>query len=122
MFPRYDPSLSLDRQQYYPSTNGRVSPDNQDQIYSPSLYSEPIRPKPKPSAPTLVIPASSGSVPILQQAHVGRVSTTLSTPDKLLPLWDTANGQGRDGANDPFRIELGWYKRPRTPPWTLIYT
>ena len=121
MFPRYDPSLPIDRQQYYPTTNGRVSPDYQEQMYSPSLYSEPIRQKPKPSAPALVIPASSGGVPILQQAHGGRVSTTLSTPDELLPLWDIANGQGRDGANDPFRIELGWYKCFCIASWTLTY-
>ena len=108
MFPRYNPSVPLDRQQYYPSTNGRVSPDLQEQMSSPSLYSEPKRPNCRPSAPTLVIPASSGSEPILQQAHDGPVAMSLSTPDELLSLWDIANGQGRDGASDAFRIELGW--------------
>lgn len=108
MFPRYDPSIPLGRQQYHPSTNGRVSPDIQEHMYSPSLYSEPKRQSSRPSAPPLVIPASSGSVLILQEAHHGRVTTALSTPDELLPLWDIANGQGRDGAKDAFRVELGW--------------
>lgn len=109
MFPRYDPSVPLNRQQYQPSAqSGRVSSDIPEHIYSPSLHPQQNTRSTRPSAPTLVIPTSSGTAPILQNVISEPTTATFSAPDELLPLWDIANGQGRDGANDVFKIELGW--------------
>ena len=109
MFPRYDPSVSLGRQQYYPSAqSGRVSSEVPEHMSSSSLCSQQNRQNGRPLAPTLVIPASSGTAPILQEVINGPATVTFSAPDELTQLWDIANGQGRDGANDAFKVELGW--------------
>ena len=109
MFPRYDPSIPLNRQHYYPSTHsGRVASETPQHMSSPSLYSQQYRQSSRPLAPTLVIPTSSGTAPILQQAPNEPIIGTFSTPDELLHLWDIANGQARDGAEDALKVELGW--------------
>ncbi|KAL8792495.1 MAG: hypothetical protein Q9195_004951, partial [Heterodermia aff. obscurata] len=105
MFPRYNPLVPLNRQHYYPNTESGSNVPGQ--MYSPSVYSQQNRGSSRPSAPTLVIPTSSGAVPILQRTLSARTPSTFSKPDELLPLWDIANGQGQDGAEDVFRIELG---------------
>ena len=110
MFPRYNPSIPLNRQHYYP--NAESSPNIPGQMHSPSVYSQQSRQSARPSAPTLVIPTSSGAVPILQQTSSGRTLSKFSEPDELLRLWDIANGQTQDGAEDVFKIELGWYGSP----------
>ncbi|CAF9909696.1 MAG: hypothetical protein HETSPECPRED_009498 [Heterodermia speciosa] len=105
MFPRYDPSIPLNRQHYYPSTeSGSNIPA---QLYNSSITSQQNRQSSRPSAPTLVIPTSSGAVPILQRTSSERTPPTFSKPDELLQLWDVANGQSQDGAEEVFRLELG---------------
>lgn len=114
MFPRYDPSIPLNRQRYYP--NSQIGTDVTGQMYSPSVYSEQKRQSSRPSAPALVIPTSSGAVPILQQSSNGSALSMFSTSEQLLHLWDIANGQSQDGVEENFTVELAWYGLLR--PWT----
>lgn len=107
MFPRYDPSIPLNRQRYY--ANSQMGTDATGQTYSPSVYSEQKRQTSRPSAPALVIPTSSGAVPILQQSSNGPAVSIFSTSEQLLHLWDIANGQSQDGVEENFTVELAWY-------------
>lgn len=120
MFPRYDPSIPLNRQRYYP--NSKIGTDATGQLYSPSVYSEQNRQSSRPSAPALVIPTSSGAVPILQQSSNGPAVSTFSASEQLLHLWDIANGQSQDGLEEDFKVELGWCACLRVWNFSLVLT
>lgn len=112
IFPRYDPTLSLGQQRYYPSaeinstvvaTSSRVDDGG---TYSPSLYTQP-------EAPSVGRETALSSGLGLQNA--GRLSEKLeglpgfSTPVELVDFWALANGQTREKAAKEYRLELSWY-------------
>lgn len=110
IFPRYDPTLSLGQQRYYPSveigsTVAATSTwaNNDGGTYSPSLYTQPEAPSVgQETAP----PSGLG----LQDA--GRFSEKLedmpgfSTPLELVDFWALANGQASKKAAKEYRLEL----------------
>lgn len=110
MFPRYDPSMSLAQQRYYPPTPDNGASSNAIRnAYSPSLCSQQERRNIRLALPVLDIPQSnSGPAPILQQASQAPSSFTPSTPEELLIAWNIANGQAVSEAADTCSLELSW--------------
>ena len=110
IFPRYDPNMSLARQQYYPQAqNGGASPAPFGDVYSPSPCSQQGRQGSGLALPVLDIPPPpAGSAPVLQQVMHARRSSALSTPEELLQLWSIANGQAVRDVEDTYSVELSW--------------
>ena len=111
MFPRFDPSVPVAQQNYYP-TMDRVPPPppvaRQEAHYSPSLYSQPGSP------PVLARENWGRSTPMLTSTpqsplqHLSEeVPVNLSGPEELLSLWDLANGQTHNAA-DTYTLGLHW--------------
>ena len=123
MFPRFDPSLPLAQQKYYPNMERipKVPTWTHDTFtrpeYSPSLYSESGSPglsakdrlKQKKSGITL----GEASVSSLASQQLDR--PILSTPEELLDLWSIANGQGGPSTVEKYTLGLHWYLSPSTP-------
>ncbi|MCJ1237766.1 hypothetical protein MMC14_005753 [Varicellaria rhodocarpa] len=114
MFPRFDPSLPLAQQKYYPNMERmpRVPTWTHDTFtrpeYSPSLYSQPGSPslsakdrlkQKKPGFNLSKASASPLSTPQLAQP-------ILSTPEELLDLWSIANGQGNSSTIEEYTFGL----------------
>ena len=112
MFPRFDPSLPLDSQQYYPTVN-RAPPailrQSEAAQYSPSMYSQPRSP---PSAGLNNPWAASRIQSTLANSSPLRISEepppNLSTGEQLLDLWTIANGQDSPEAAASYNLGLRW--------------
>lgn len=105
MFPRYDPSIPLERQQYYPQRG--ASPTNipmqsvQRGEYSPNATS-PSRIDEVLGGPKTA-PASVIDFPVDVLSPQG---PTLSTPIELASLWESTNGQGPQVTLGTFEMEM----------------
>ena len=114
MFPKYDPSMPLAQQHYYPDLQGnprlaQIGRAVTAPTYTPSNYSP--RQSLVPAYPIPQIEASSSSntrataFP-LEVTRVWECVTELSTPKDLLGLWSIANGQNPNEGVDDFTLEL----------------
>ena len=111
MFPRYDPTLSLAQQRYYPNvevdpaTTAATSRVNNSGFYSPSLYTSP-----EASADT----GEPGLPNGLGLQHARKFSERsgdivgFSTAVELVDFWALANGQTSLKAAKEYRLELSW--------------
>jgi len=117
MFPRYDPSVPLTHQQYYPNPESRPNMPNRTKdadnssSYSPSLYSQMGSMSPKFAKEDMGSPRTlNGSRPSSPfQASEGPThAPKLSNPEELLDLWSIANGQGSQEALDTYTLSLSW--------------
>ncbi|KAL8916187.1 MAG: hypothetical protein Q9172_006406 [Xanthocarpia lactea] len=114
MFPRFDPTVPLARQQYYPrmeispgatATTGRV-----DDIgsHSPSLYSQQ-----KPSSrgletdlPQLGLTNGLGLRDVMKPLENSNEVSGISTPGELTDFWALANGQKTSESAREYKLEL----------------
>lgn len=119
MFPRYDHTVPLAKQHYYPDVerNPRLASAQVEVPRSLSLsmgvtarqgndspnFSRPM------SAPDTV--RDSGNRSSLRGSEEPRAPPTLSTPEELLDLWSVANGQASHEAADKYVLGLNWYAR-----------
>jgi len=113
MFPRFDPTVPMTRQNYAPTAvTGPVAWQGEassHQNYSPSVYSQPGTP------PTSTInnfkdarAASNGMRQSpLQNSELA--PPNLSTPEHLLHLWSLANGQETSECSETYTLGLRWY-------------
>ncbi len=117
MFPRYDPSVRLTRQQYYPNAESRPNRPNRTRdadnssSYSPSLYSQMGSMSPKFAKQDMGSPGTlTGSRPCspFEASEGSSHPSKLSTPEELLDLWSIANGQGSEEALDTYTLSLNW--------------
>ncbi|KAL8699887.1 MAG: hypothetical protein Q9201_005751 [Fulgogasparrea decipioides] len=114
MFPRYDPTIPLARQPYYPGVeiNPAVAAvarrlDNPGS-YSPSLYSQQ-EPSFHGTEPALSKSGLRSGLGLQNLRHPPGSSIELqciSTPDELVHFWALANGQRSSEAADKFTFEL----------------
>lgn len=117
MFPRYDPSVPLTHQQYYPNLESRPNMPNRmsdadnSSSYSPSLYSQMGSMSPKFAKQDMDSPrtlnGSRASSPF-QVSEGPTHAPKLSNPEELLDLWSIANGQGSQEALDIYTLSLSW--------------
>ena len=128
IFPRYNPSLPLAKQQYYPSVDRSLGPiiatneASRSSAFSMSVYSQNEK-----STPQLK-PAMEGSSTSLAHEHTSPLQESkeaepppLSTPEDLLDLWSVANGQGSREAACPYNLKLEWYvNHPRRPSGQVL--
>lgn len=112
MFPRYDPTLPLAQQRYYPNveidfamTAANTRVDNPGS-YSPSMCTQPE---------SLADRRETGSPSGLRLQNAGKLSERIedlpgfSTPVELVDFWALANGQMNLKAAKECRLELSWY-------------
>ncbi|KAL9009703.1 MAG: hypothetical protein Q9173_005288, partial [Seirophora scorigena] len=109
MFPRYDPTISLGQQRYFPqiavSPPAPIYSTRTDDVGSctPSLYTQQ-----EPSFDGEAVGWSNGLGLHSEGEFLDRPNELLqfSTPDKLLSWWALANGQTTaEDAND-YKLEL----------------
>lgn len=120
MFPRFDPTVPLARQQYYPSVN--ISPETAAAVgrvddlgsYSPSLYSQQ-----EPSFRRLGTDSNQTSSVnglglknmmknLMKSSESQKDVACISTPTELLDVWALANGQEILGAIQEYKLQLSW--------------
>ncbi|KAL8972957.1 MAG: hypothetical protein Q9183_000258 [Haloplaca sp. 2 TL-2023] len=114
MFPRYDPSVALTQQSYYPrvEVNAGVLAVTRrldsESPYSPSLQ---LQHEP-PSQWSALASSNSGVGSGLGLQHIQEpterpvVYTSISTPVELVDLWALANGQKSSESVNDFTLEL----------------
>lgn len=121
IFPRYNPSLSLARQHYYPSNqnlrgsaNEAVRPEaSRLPAYTGNVDSraETLGENILGTEPRSSITASPSGIGIPSRisAHTHNFPNSLaSTPEDLLDLWSIANGQGSQEAAATYTLGLSW--------------
>ncbi|PLN85733.1 hypothetical protein BDW42DRAFT_131360 [Aspergillus taichungensis] len=108
MFPRYNPDLPLNQQQYYPQTlnrSARSSPRPKNLTLSPaSEIDRSLGPK--------TVPASVLNFPM---SMLDPAEVQYSSSEELNSLWDAANGQ-RPQNIKPFNLHM-----TRTNPATFLF-
>ena len=120
MFPRFNPTVPLARQHYYPSVN--ISPDTAAAVgrvddlgsYSRSLYSQQEPSFRQLEADSNVI-GSANSLGLkslmknmMESPESQKDVACISTPTELLDVWALANGQEISGAIQEYKIQLSW--------------
>lgn len=122
MFPRFDPTASLDQQNYYPNMDRVPPPPAQPYEpvsiphYSPSLYSPPQSPPTSQNQwRKSRVPSSTLHSP-LHRSH--ELSPSISKSEDLLDLWTIANGQAVPDALETYTLGLQWYAVPAVPPFS----
>lgn len=121
IFPRYNPSLSLARQHYYPSSqtlrgsaNEAARPEaSRLPAYTGNVDSraETFGEKILGTVPRSSITASPSGIgtPSRISGHTHNFPNSLaSTPEDLLDLWSIANGQGSQEAAATYTLGLSW--------------
>ena len=116
MFPRYDPSIPLTHQKYYPNPESRpMMPDQtrdaeDSSSYSPSLYSQMGHMSPKFKQDMGTPKTITGSRPTspFRAPECSTHPSKHSSPEELLDLWSIANGQGSQEALDTYTLTLSW--------------
>ncbi|KAL8786687.1 MAG: hypothetical protein Q9213_002622 [Squamulea squamosa] len=114
MFPRYDPTVSLARQQYYPTVN--ISPtvaattsrvDDMGSC-SPSLYSqqEPSFHREETNSHRIGLTNGLGLENVRKPSESSKGVSCISTPAELVDLWALSNGQETSGAGQEYKLEL----------------
>lgn len=118
IFPRYNPTLSLARQHYYPSNpNLRESANEAARqeasrlpAYTGNVDSraETLGENILGTVPRSSIIASPSGIGVPSQIS-GHINTfPVSTPEDLLDLWSIANGQGSQEAAATYTLGLSW--------------
>lgn len=112
MFPRYDPTIPLAKQHYYPDHEIHQEPaDSKPKLPWPSASSasvlSPSPPKVNTRSPTAIFNGKSG-VPV-DDSKNSELSPAISTPEELLDLWSVANGQGSQEAEETYTLRLSLY-------------
>lgn len=122
MFPRYNPTLPLSKQHYYPrNPNPRGSANEaarSEALRSPP-YTRSVDSRAEtlgekilgtiPRSPITASPSGSG-IPSRIPGHTHILpSSPISTPEELLDLWSVANGQGSQEAAATYTLGLSWY-------------
>ncbi|MCJ1301195.1 hypothetical protein MMC08_003994 [Hypocenomyce scalaris] len=110
MFPRFDPTIPLHQQRYYPTAERGPSPIPSAATarpeYAPAMYSPTGRTPTaesgynqfeSPRTPTATYPLP----PAMAEAQ-----PEISTPSDLLSLWSLANGQGLDSTTSTYVLQL----------------
>lgn len=121
IFPRYNPSLSLARQHYYPSNqNLRGSPNEAARPEASRLpaYTGNVDSRAETfgenilgTVPRNSITASPSGIGISSRisGHTHNFpNSPVSTPEDLLDLWSIANGQGSQEAAATYTLGLSW--------------
>ncbi|KAL8728382.1 MAG: hypothetical protein Q9166_005426 [cf. Caloplaca sp. 2 TL-2023] len=114
MFPRFDPTIPLAQQHYYPTieVNPAVAAvtSRVDDIgsYSPSLYSqqEPWSRGADTGALKTGLTRGLGLRNVLKPPESAKDASSFSTPSELVNVWTLANGQETSGAAPEYRLEL----------------
>lgn len=112
MFPRYNPTVPLAQQRYYPQihinpTAAKTAAEAADSgSYSPSLYAQQ---EPSRNGQKTPLPKGLGLFDAGKLAEESRDLLDLSTPDELVDLWALANGQTSQKATKEYGLELSWY-------------
>lgn len=121
IFPRYNPTLSLASQHYYPSSPNRGGSSNEvarlEALRSPA-YAGSVDSRAEisgenilgtvPRSPIIASPSGSG-IPSRISGHAHTLpSSPISTPKDLLDLWSIANGQGSQEAAATYTLGLSW--------------
>ncbi|KAL8803064.1 MAG: hypothetical protein Q9200_006358, partial [Gallowayella weberi] len=111
MFPRFDPTVPLAQQQYYPGVDvnpamgaGSSRPDDIGS-YSPSLYSQQEQLSRAPDA-GFARTDGLGLKNMLKPSESSNAASSFSTPNELLALWALANGQEAPETLQSYRLEL----------------
>ncbi|CAO1596725.1 hypothetical protein XANCAGTX0491_000557 [Xanthoria calcicola] len=114
MFPRFDPTVPLSRQQYYPTVD--ISPEvaagtsRVDDIgsYSPSAYSQrdPSFREDETDTARRGLTNGLGLKNVLKPLESPKLVACFSTPIELLDAWAFANGQETSGATREYTLEL----------------
>ena len=116
MFPRFDPTMPLARQNYVPTIAAAPVPwqgeSSSLQNYSPSLYSQPATP---PTATTNKFKDTRVGMRQSPLQNSESATPNLSTPDQLLDLWTLANGS-EISSSEIYALGLRWYVPPISPP------
>lgn len=121
IFPRYNPTLSLARQHYYPSNSnprGSANETARPQASKWSTYTGNVDSRGETLAENIIgtVPRSSITaspselgVPSRISGHTHTFSNSpVSTPEDLLDLWSIANGQGSQEAAATYTLGLSW--------------
>ncbi|KAI4131735.1 MAG: hypothetical protein LQ338_001057 [Usnochroma carphineum] len=109
MFPRYNPTVPLAQQRYYPQihinpTAAKTAAEAADSgSYSPSLYAQQ---EPSRNGQKTPLPKGLGLFDAGKLAEESRDLLDLSTPDELVDLWALANGQTSQKATKEYGLEL----------------
>ena len=119
MFPRFDPTIPLQQQRYYPTIESRPSCIPNAAMtrveYSPSCYSEseniPISKAGYLQSKTPNMPTTISPIPPPPESQ-----PEFSSPGDLLDLWSLANGQGLDSSSSTYTLQLEWYLFPSLHP------
>lgn len=121
IFPRYNPTLPLARQHYYPSNPNLRGSANEaarlEALRSPA-YAGSVDSRAEtlgenilgtvPRSPITASPSGSG-IPSRIPGHTCALpSSPISTPEDLLDLWSIANGQGSQEAAATYTLGLSW--------------
>lgn len=105
IFPRYDPSVSLNQQQYFPTITRSRSAEPLSGMNGASLYTPP---RTSQSGLYQAAPAPILQASLLKTMANQTPSTSLSTPETLLDLWSISNGQGSQQADTVFLLDVDW--------------
>lgn len=121
IFPRYNPTLSLARQHYYPSNpnlRGSANEAARPEAYRLPAYTGNLDSRAENLGENILgtVPPSSISAspsgienPSRSSGHTQNCPNSLvSTPEDLLDLWSIANGQGSQEAAATYTLGLGW--------------
>ncbi|KAL8885061.1 MAG: hypothetical protein Q9215_007028 [Flavoplaca cf. flavocitrina] len=118
MFPRFDPTVPLARQHYYPSVN--ISPETAAAVgrvddlgsYSHSLYSQQEPSLRRLEADSNEIGSANGlglkslMKNMMESPESQKDVACISTPTELLDVWALANGQEISGAIQEYKLQL----------------
>lgn len=121
IFPRYNPTLSLARQHYYPSNpnlRGSANEASRPETSRLPAYSRNIDSRTEtlgenilgtvPRSSITVSPSGIG-IPSRISGHIHNFPNSLvSTPEDLLDLWSIANGQRSQEAAATYTLGLSW--------------
>ena len=105
MFPRYDPSVTLNQQQYFPTIGRSRSVEPLSGMQNVNLCSPP---RIAPSRLYQGRAVKAQQVSLLDVRADCPHNDSLSTPEELLDLWSISNGQGSQEADATFSLDLSW--------------
>lgn len=121
IFPRYNPSLSLAKQHYYPSNQnlrGSANEAARPEASKLPAYTGNFNSRAETfgenilgTVPRSSITASPSAIglPFPVSGHIHTFPNSLvSTPEALLDLWSIANGQGSQEAAATYTLGLNW--------------
>lgn len=121
IFPRYNPTLPLARQDYYPTNpilRRSANEAARSEAFRSQAYTGSVDSRAQtlgenilgtvPRSPITSSPSRSG-IPSRISGHTHALpNSPISTPEDLLGLWSIANGQGSQEAAATYTLGLSW--------------